>query len=203
MTVIEVFADIACPFAHVGLRRFVEHREALERTDVRLFVRAWPLEIVNGQPLDPAATAGKIADIRDQVAPDLFTGFDPSVFPATTLPGLALTAAANAQDLEIGERVSLELRDLLFERGADITDPEVLDQVARAHGVSFDPADTAQVLADHAEGVERGVIGSPHFFTPDGAFFCPALDIGRDDTGRLQITADLDQIDRFLDTCFA
>ena len=28
MTVIEVFADVACPFTHVGLVRFVERRNA-------------------------------------------------------------------------------------------------------------------------------------------------------------------------------
>ena len=29
MTVIEVFADIACPFTHVGLRRLVDRRRTL------------------------------------------------------------------------------------------------------------------------------------------------------------------------------
>src|SRR6478735_6336015 len=40
---IEVFADVRCPFAHVGLRRLVERRRALGRDDVRLVVRAWPM----------------------------------------------------------------------------------------------------------------------------------------------------------------
>ena len=31
MTVIEVFADVTCPFTHVGLRRFVERRGELGR----------------------------------------------------------------------------------------------------------------------------------------------------------------------------
>ena len=54
MPVIEVFADVACPFTHIGLRRLVEQRAALGRDDVTLLVRAWPLELVNGKPLDPA-----------------------------------------------------------------------------------------------------------------------------------------------------
>ena len=52
MDVIEVFADIACPFAHVGLRRFVTERERRGLDRPRLRVRAWPLELVNGKPFD-------------------------------------------------------------------------------------------------------------------------------------------------------
>lgn len=203
MTAIEVFADVTCPFTHVGLRRFVQHRDEAGRADVRLRVRSWPLEIVNGRPLDPIATAAKVADIRDQVAPDLFTGFDPAAFPHTSLPALALAAAADAAGPDVGERVSLELRDLLFEQGLDIAEPAVLEQVAAQHGLRFDPTDTSAVLADHAEGIERGVIGSPHFFTPSGAFFCPSLDIGHDDDGQLQITIDAAGFETFLAACFA
>jgi predicted DsbA family dithiol-disulfide isomerase len=50
MTSIEVFADITCPFTHVGLKRVVQHvSEMAEPADV--IVRAWPLEWVNGTPL--------------------------------------------------------------------------------------------------------------------------------------------------------
>ena len=45
--------------------------------------------------------------------------------------------------------------------------------------------------------------GSPHFFTPAGAFFCPSLDISRDAQGHLRITADPVGFDQFLDSCFA
>ena len=51
MKTIEVFADISCPFTHVGLRRLVEERARLGRDDVVLHVRAWPLELVNGAPI--------------------------------------------------------------------------------------------------------------------------------------------------------
>ena len=203
MPVIEVFADLVCPFTHVGLRRFVEHRTRLAREDVTLLVRAWPLEIVNGQPLDAQATAGKVADLRDQVAPDLFAGFDASNFPTTSMPALALAVAANATDARTGERVNLALRDLLFEQGADLTDLDTLSRVAAEHGVTVDLRDSEAVLADHAEGVERGVIGSPHFFTPDGGFFCPALDIGHDPDGHLAITTDAAGFEAFLASCFA
>ena len=187
MTIVEVYADVACPFTHVGLRRFVERREAAGRSDAMLVVRAWPLEVVNGHPMDPAFIAEEVDEIREQVAPDLFTGFSADAFPATSLPAMALAAAAYALDVATGERVSLALRTLLFEDGADIADAAVLDALA----------------AEHAAGVERGVIGSPHFFTTGGGFFCPALDIHRDDAGELVITADPEAFDAFLAAALA
>lgn len=200
-SLVEVFADVGCPFTHVGLRRFVERREELGRPDVRLLVRAWPLEVVNGQPLDPAFIAEEVDDIRQQVAPDLFAGFDEAAFPASSLPALALADAAYQAGAEVGEAVSLELRDRLFERGEDVADAEVLGSVATAHGLDG-LGDPARVEADHAEGVARGVIGSPHFFTADGGFFCPALDVGRDAQGHLRIVADPAGWEAFLASCF-
>lgn len=201
MTVIEVFADVGCPFTHVGLRRFVQRRDELGRDDVVLRVRSWPLEIVNGQLLDPTFIAEEVDDLRDQLGPELFTGFDGSAFPATSLPAMALAAAADAADVAVGERVSLELRDLPFEQNVDVADPTVLAALAARHGISADLSDHRRVLADHVEGVERGVIGSPHFFTPAGGFFCPSLDVHRDDDGHLRITADPDAFDRFISAC--
>jgi predicted DsbA family dithiol-disulfide isomerase len=202
MTVIEVYADVACPFTHVGLRRFVERRAELGRSDVVLRVRAWPLEIVNGEPLDPHVIAEEVADIRRDVAPTLFAGFLESSFPASSLPALALAAAAYGRDLATGERVSLALRDLLFEQGRDIADADVLGRLAADHDVVADLTDTRPVLADHAAGLAHGVIGSPHFFTPAGGFFCPALDVHRDADGHLRITADPEGFDRFVTGCF-
>lgn len=57
-------------------------------------VCSWPLELVNGTPLDPGEVAGHVRDLRAQVAPDLFARFDPATLPRTTLPALALAAAA-------------------------------------------------------------------------------------------------------------
>lgn len=198
---IEVFADIGCPFTHVGLRRIVEHRRSLGRDDVRLVVRSWPLEIVNGTPLDPDFIAEEIDEIREQVAPDDFVGFRTEAFPATSMPALALAAAAYDVDVATGEAVSLALRDALFEQGEDVSDPVVLARIAAEHGVDPATADEARVLADHAEGVERGVIGSPHFFTPTGGFFCPSLDVSRDETGHLRITADPAGFEAFVTAC--
>lgn len=202
MTRVEVFADVGCPFTHVGLRRFVQRRGELGRDDVVLVVRAWPLELVNGRPLDPAFIAEEVRDIRRQVAPDLFRGFRPEAFPSSSMPALALAAAAYGRNVWVGEDVSLALREALFEEGRDIADPAVLAEVAAAHGLASDAADLDRVFADHAEGVERGVVGSPHFFTATGGFFCPSLEVARESSGHLRITADPDAFETFLSSCF-
>ncbi|HZP29066.1 MAG TPA: DsbA family protein [Acidimicrobiia bacterium] len=203
MQVIEVFADVACPFTHVGLRRLVARRAAAGRDTPVLVVRAWPLELVNGHALDPGFVAEEVEALREQVAPDLFTGFDRSAFPATSIPAFALAHAAYAAGPVTGERVSLALRHALFEEGRDIASDAVLRAVAAAHGLG--PPDVRDVAAVHAEwedGRRRGVVGSPHFFVGTGGYFCPALHISRVD-GELQIRADADALERVLAAAIA
>jgi predicted DsbA family dithiol-disulfide isomerase len=202
--VIEVFADIVCPFTHVGLRRFTSRRRDAGREDVSLRILAWPLELVNGAPLDADFVADEIDELRQIVAPDLFKGFRAEVFPRSSLPAMALASAASAVAIGIGERVGLELRDLLFEQGLDLGDADLLAGVADRHGVPFSDSaeERERVLAEYANGMHRGVKGSPHYFTPGGDFFCPALDISRDAAGHLHIQADPRSFDAFIDACF-
>lgn len=203
MPVLEVFADIGCPFAYVGLRRLVARREELGRPDVQLRVHAWPLELVNGTPLDPPFIAEEVEVLRDTVAPDLFLGFVESTFPATSLPAFDLVEAAYGVDMATGERVSLAVRTALWEDGRDVADPAVLAEVAAAHGVTVD-GDTARagVLADWEHGRARGVRGSPEFFVGGEAYFCPVLDISRVD-GELHVRIDETSMPTFLAACFA
>lgn len=202
--VIEVFADIVCPFTHVGLRRLAERRNELGRDEVKLLIRALPLEVINGEPMDPAAVATKVADLRDQVSPDLFSGFDQSQFPASSLPALALTNAAYRKDLATGEAVALHLRSLLFDQGRDVLDPEVLGEVADRFGLEIDAArDDAAVLTDLEESRERGVVGSPHFFTPAGdSLFCPTLELSKSGD-HFDVSIDIDRFEELVGSCFS
>src|SRR6476661_2178780 len=86
--VVEVFADITRPFTHVGLRRFVAARDARGQPDHRILASSWPLELVNGEPIQASTLAPKIEALRRTVAPDLFVGFDPDRFPISSLPTL-------------------------------------------------------------------------------------------------------------------
>lgn len=184
MTVIEVFADVSCPFAHVGLRRWFQRRAELGRDDIRLHIRSWPLEVINGEALDGEHVAPKVAALREHAAPDLFTGFNPDSFPSSTLPALRLTHAAYDLSWDAGEGMAAALRDALFEQGRDVSDPAVLTELADRFGV--DPAlseATAPdvVTVDLEDGRRRGAIGSPHFFGDDWNLFCPSLSITNQD----------------------
>ena len=197
MTRIEVFADVVCPFTHVGLRRLADARRD-RRSPGSLRVRAWPLEWVNGHPLERELAAREIEALRTAVAPDLFTGFDAAQFPTTSIPAFGLVAAAYSLDDSTGEAVSLAVRDALFERGLDVTDADVLRAIGARFGVVpfTGRAAVAACEADWARGKARGVKGSPHFFVGDADWFCPSLVI-RHDGDRLDIQLATDSMKNF------
>lgn len=178
MRTIEVYADVMCPFAYVGLRAFEARRAQQADAEPVLLVRAWPLELVNGHPHDAEHLAPEIAALRAQVAPDLFAGFDVDTFPASTLPALAATAAAYRRSPSAGEAFALAVRVALFEEGRDVSDPAVLAELAQRLDVEVAGAeDRERIETDLGWGRTRGVVGSPHWFTAGGAFFCPSLEI--------------------------
>ncbi len=201
-TRVEVFADVVCPFTHVGLRRFVARRGESGMSVPSLRVRAWPLELVNGHPFDPETVEHHVQELRSQVAPDLFAHFTPDAVPTTSMPAFALVAEAYAVGDALGEAVSLAVRSALFEDGEDIADPEVLAAVAAAHGIDGVGTDAEHmVVVDYDEGRRRGVQGSPEFFLDGRSYFCPGLRIDRIGD-EMVIEPDVTRFDAFLVDCF-
>jgi predicted DsbA family dithiol-disulfide isomerase len=191
MRTVEVFADVLCPFTHAGLHTLIDRRTALGHAEPRLSIRAWPLELINGKPLDAHHIGAEVKALRASVRPDLFTGFSVDTFPTTSMAAFALTgAAARTGDVALVEEVGMALRDAVFEQGLDVGRPEVVAPIAAGFGLEpLDAEATSEAVhADWDEGRARGVIGSPHFFTDDGeSRFCPVLDISRDDVGNFVI----------------
>ncbi|MFP5256895.1 MAG: DsbA family protein [Acidimicrobiia bacterium] len=199
MRTIEVYADVMCPFAYVGLRAFEERRAERGAAEPVVVVRAWPLEIVNGKPHDGNHLAPEIEALRTEVAPGLFAGFDPKTFPRSTLSALAATAAAYRRSPTTGDAFALAVRVALFEEGLDVSDPTVLANLAEDIGVEeATEADRASIDADLAAGRERGVAGSPHWFTSRRDFFCPSLEIHHEGD-RWDVHFDRKGFDEFLD----
>ena len=202
-TTIEVFADIWCTFAHVGLRMADAQRRATGRDDVRLRVRAWPLEWVNNAPMDPQKVADHVVELQEHVAPTMFRHVDVEHFPTTTIDALALVARAYRASDTMGEQAAFAVRDALFEEGRDIADPAVLAEIGDRLGVGVpDQADRDAVRADYEAGVAKGVVGSPHFFCGDTSVFCPSLQITRGDDA-LIIHSNAAQLGEFLRHCLA
>ncbi|NTY63206.1 DsbA family protein [Mycolicibacterium sphagni] len=191
VSTVEVFADILCPFTHVGLRTLIDRRSERGLTEPRLRIRAWPLELINGSPLDRHHVGAEISALRASVRPDLFGGFSVDSFPKTSMTAYALAAAADrAGDPVLVEEVGLALRNALFEEGLDIGRPDVIEPIAGRFGLEPLDEETTSVAvqADWDEGRARGVVGSPHFFTEDGGdWFCPSLAISRDDVGNFVV----------------
>jgi predicted DsbA family dithiol-disulfide isomerase len=182
---IEVFADITCPFTHVGLKQVTRHVAELD-DPVDVIVRAWPLEWVNGTPMAVEPVIVKAAALSEQLGVDDFSGLRADRWPATTIPALNLVAAAYERSAALGLTVSLELRTALFERGIDVGDPATLADMAAAHDLAAPAAEPSDAVRhDYDDGLRRGVQGSPHFFVGNDGFFCPALDLGRDADGHL------------------
>ena len=196
---LEVFADITCPFTHVGLKKVLQQLEAASST-VEVIVRAWPLEWVNGSGLAAGPVAEKVAVLRHDLGVADFDGFRAETWPDTTIPALNLASAAYEQDAATGLRVSVALRAALFEEGQDISDPEVLESVATSCGLSdrstrsttISPTNgaTPAVEADYAEGQRRGVRGSPDFWVGSEEFFCPSLSLSHTEAGALNAEFD-------------
>ena len=196
---VEVFADITCPFTHAGLKRVVAQLAPLEGK-TQIVVRAWPLEWVNGAPLEAGPVAEKIEALEKQLNVDDFNGFRAETWPSTTIPALNLAAAASRVDDETGLRVSLALRSALFEQGLDVSDLDVLSRIATEYGLEAPGIEPhSQVEADYAEGQRRGVRGSPDFWVGSDEFFCPALNLGHDDSGALLAEFDPAGLDRFIE----
>lgn len=197
---VDVYADVSCPFAHFSLRRFTERRHQAGAEQVRLRVHAWPLELVNGEPLAAGKVGDEIADLRAQVAGDLFDGFDPAAFPSSTIRILGTATLAYHDGADVGEAFNLVIRDTLFEHGRAIGDPDVLAELAARFDLQVpDPAAArAAVDADFAEGQRRGVTGSPYFIVDGSPFFCPTLDIERH-REHLRIDIDDAELNRFID----
>jgi predicted DsbA family dithiol-disulfide isomerase len=194
---IEIFADVWCPFAHFSLRTVRALRDRLS-PESPIFVRAWPLELVNGKPLDPDVTAAHVAELRHDVAPELFAGFDPGAMPETTLGALALVEAANDGDPWLGESISVALRDALFEEGRRI-DGDMLAGIADRSGLDEGVIGArGRVETRLEEGRARGVKGSPHIFIGDSGMFCPLLDIERDQSGELHMQERFERFEAFV-----
>lgn len=191
MRTVEVFADVLCPFAHAGLHTLIDRRTRLGHTEPRLLIRAWPLELINGKPLDANHIGAEVEALRASVRPDLFAGFSVDAFPRTSMAAFALTSTAwRTGDPVTVEEVGMALRDAVFEQGFDVGQPAVVAPIAARFGLEpLDAEATSEaVRADWDEGRSRGVIGSPHFFTGAGdSRFCPVLDISRDDVGNFVI----------------
>ena len=201
---IEVYADIWCPFAHVGLRSAVARRDELGRREVVLWVRAWPLELVDGAPLDPGATAEHVEDLRAASGPGSLRALRSRALPEK----LARGARARRGRLPQG-RTNRRGREPCAApravRGGGATSrTRRCSRRWRVPTVSATPV-TGTWKASTRSGTRAsrgGVRGSPHFFCGKADAFCPSLEISEDGEGHLDLRQDMEALEELLAGCF-
>ncbi|GII26095.1 DsbA family oxidoreductase [Planosporangium mesophilum] len=179
--VVTVYADLVCPFATFTLHGLRAARERLG-VDVRLDLRAFPLELVNRRPHEPG-----LIEMEKGVLSGLEPGLGwrrwraaPSVWPVTSL--LPLEAVQAAKRPEVGglvasDQLDAALRRALFLDSRCISLLPVVLEVAE----ECPDMDRGALAADLHRGmgradvveqcgaVERGQVNtSAHVFAPDG-----------------------------------
>jgi predicted DsbA family dithiol-disulfide isomerase len=182
ITKVEVWSDLHCPWALVAVHRLRMARDELNRPDIVINPRAWPLEWVNerGTPRDIVTTE---TAVLAQHEPTLFNHYGDESWPSTFLPAFELVAAARrvggdrmAEDVDYGLRLSFfrESVDVSIEAGL-VRALEVAEDTAAAPlPVSeilrvwrTEPV-RADVRADFEVSSTVPIKGSPQVFWPDG-----------------------------------
>jgi predicted DsbA family dithiol-disulfide isomerase len=177
---IVVFADLACPWAHVAVYRLHATRARLGfQGKVLLDARAFPLELINEQ-----ATPKRILDAEIPVV----GGLEPDAgwqmwqrpveeWPVTTLLAMEAVEAAKEQGLKASEDLDRALRLALFAESRTVSlRHEILDVAATCEGVDVGTLKDALIEGRARPAIERqldisrsnAVEGSPHLFLPDG-----------------------------------
>ncbi|MEU6795075.1 DsbA family protein [Nonomuraea wenchangensis] len=178
---VQIWSDLLCPFAYVGLiwLRRARARLGLDGR-VRVEHRIFPLELFNGphprRGTDTEAVGlGQIepaANFRVWAAPD-------DLYPHTVLLAAEAVHAASAQSLEAGEELDLALRQAFWTHSRSIGHRQViLDVAAGVPGGVVDVAalraalddgrHRADVMRDFAISGTDAITGSPTLRFADG-----------------------------------
>jgi predicted DsbA family dithiol-disulfide isomerase len=186
---VQVWSDLLCPFAYVGLLRFYRARARLGLDgEVRVEHRCFPLELFNGphprRGTDTEAVGvGQIepeAEFRVWTAPE-------DQYPHTVLLAAEAVAATGAQSAAAAEALDLALRRAFWTQSRSISHRSVILEVAEETG-SVDVKDLAealdtgrhraQLMADFAVAQTGAIPASPTFRLADRtAYTNPGIEV--------------------------
>jgi len=184
---VELFADLACPFAYVAHARWRRLRDEYAGRLI-LAHRSLALEYVNREPTPMKLVEMEVAVLAKH-EPDLpyqpWSG-PPSAWPVTMWPAFEAVKCAERQSLTLADDLAWEIRVALFAHSQCICMRHVLlDIAAGVPGI-----DRARFEADFDRGVAKHLVveearrgwdelhvpGSPTFVLPNGRqIAAPAL----------------------------
>ena len=173
---IEVFADIWCPFAHVGLRA-IQERAGPERSHRRVDLGP-SVAVAIGERRAPRsdghlATRRRTCESRSPRSCSATSTSDR--FPTSTLDALALANRAYRSGLHSGERASFALRDALFEEGRDVSDPRRPRIPGERSGRGHARRSPTARLSWRTGTKESGAVSSAHHISSVATPTCSAL----------------------------
>lgn len=176
-----MWADPGCPWATLALYRLHRARRDAGAEDRLVFdIRAFPLELLNGQPtprLIVDAEIPVVGGLEPDIGMSLWSG-RVDAYPVTTLLAFEAIMAAKEQGAGPADRLDLALRLALFRDSLCISLHHVICEVAgRVEGLDAAALEDAlrsgrhrpRVFTDKEEAESTGVQGSPHLFLPDGS----------------------------------
>ena len=172
---IAVYADLACPWAHLAVFRLLETRRRLG-VDVAIDHRPFVLERVNARPT-PKPVLDAELPVAGALEPD--AGWQvwqaPAwQWPVSTLLALEAVQAAKAQSATASEQLDRALRVAFFGQSRCISVYDVVIDVAK----HCDAVDVVALERARQQGEARAAVldpapsdvkGSPHLFLPDGS----------------------------------
>lgn len=191
---IRIWAEYACPWSYIAATRL---RPLMREYGGRIEVewKALPLEWVNDRPTPRAILEQEwwIAALHEPAAK--FAPYTGETYPGTTLPAFEAAACARMQGADSFYRYDLLVREAFFGRSLDISDPDLLLQLAGEAGLDTERferdvasgAAAERVRADYEEGVAfLDPKGSPSFVLPDDSqVYNPAVASLKFEEGRL------------------
>lgn len=179
MATVEVWSDLLCPFAYVGILRLRRARTRLGLDgEVQLEHHTFPLELFDGpHPRRGTDTeAVGLGQIEPEAQFRVWTAAD-DLYPHTVLLAAEAVHAAGAQGLAAGEELDLALRRAFWTHSRSISHRKVILDVAAEvpavdAGALADALDSgtfrSAVMADFAVAQTPAITGSPTFRFPDG-----------------------------------
>jgi predicted DsbA family dithiol-disulfide isomerase len=197
--VVTVYGDLTCPFASLAIAGLRAARDRLG-CDVRLDVRAFPMELINREPHDFG-----LLEFEKPVVMALWPSLDwrrwraePTAWPVSTLLPLEAVQAAKRPEvggLRASEELDCALRRALFVDSRCIALLPVILEVAEecadldwtALRDTLKAGTSRADIFHHLGQQERGAVrGSPHVFTADGRdWLNPGLEL--DHVGDYQV----------------
>jgi predicted DsbA family dithiol-disulfide isomerase len=178
---IDVFTDVVCPWCYIGVERLEKAREGRD-----VVIRHHPFMLDPSTPeagvsipemlrrkygADPRAMFDRVENAAMQGGLPLDLSKQARMYPTARAHTLARFARQHGKEHEV-------VRALFranFDEGKNVADPQVLGDIAEAHGLDRaaaeravgDPAELEQTSREAREASELGIRGVPFFVFGD------------------------------------